>query len=326
MARSTSVSEKRSTLNALRDSPKSPQAIGALREGLADRSNRVVSKAAEIVSGAEIKELVSDLIEAYHRFLDDPVKNDPGCEAKTAIVEALVKLECREIDFYRAGIKYVQYEPIWGGQHDTAANLRAVSAIGLVLCASLLECLDQFAELFADDSKTARAGAARALAALAHPEGAPLVRLKLLMGDKDPEVIGECCSALLQLAPERGLSLVLDRLASPNSDVAVQVAMALVESRNRAAFEPLRTAWRRQPNSEARAGMLIAIALLRSTEANEFLLSLLHDKQSATAADALRALKIHGRAGDLRQKIEATVRQSGNDQLAKLFEQEFPSP
>lgn len=323
MGKSKSVSEKRSALTALRDNAKSPQAIAALQQALSDRSNRVVSKAAEIVGGAEIKELESDLIEAYHRFLDDPVKSDPGCEAKTAIVDALVKLECREIDFYRAGIKYVQYEPIWGGEQDTAANLRAASAIGLVLCASLLECLDRFAELLADDSKTARAGAARALAALAHPEGAPLVRLKLLVGDKDPEVIGECCSALLQLAPERGLSLVLDRLASPNPDVAVQVAMALAESRNRAAFEPLQTAWWRQANSEARAAMLIAIALLRSSEANAFLLSLLHDRHSATAADALRALKIHGRAGELRQKIEATVRQSGNDRFIKLFEQEF---
>lgn len=323
MGKSSSVSDKRSALNALRDNAKSPQAIMSLQQALSDRSNRVVSKAAEIAGEWEAKDLEHDLIEAYRRLLNDPVKSDAGCEAKTAIVEALVKIECRDIDFYRAGIKYVQYEPIWGGEQDTAANLRAASAIGLVLCASLLECLDQFAELLADNSKTARAGAARALAALAHPEGAPLVRLKLLLGDKDPEVIGECCSALLQLAPERGLPLVLERLASPNPEVAVQVAMALAESRNRAAFEALRTAWRRQPNHEARAAMLIAIALLRSPEANEFLLSLLQDDRGATAADALRALKIHGKAGQLRQKIEETVRQSGNGQLAKLFEQEF---
>jgi HEAT repeat protein len=323
MGKSKSVGEKRSELNALRETPKSPQAVTALRRALSDRSSRVVSKAAEIVGEGEVKELESELIEAYQRFLVDPAKSDLGCEAKTAIVEALVNIECREIEFYRAGIKYVQYEPIWGGEEDAAAHLRSASAMGLVLCASLLECLDRFAELLADHSKTARIGAARALAALAHPEGAPLVRLKLLLGDKDAEVLGECCSTLLRLSPDAGLPLVLERLASPDPNVAVQVAMALAESRNRRAFEPLRTVWRQQRDPEARSAMLIAIALLRSSEANEFLLSLLEGSDSQAAIHALRALKIHGKSGDLRQQIEAAVRRSGNEQLVKLLQHEF---
>jgi HEAT repeat protein len=187
-----------------------------------------------------------------------------------------------------------------------------------------MEALERFAEMLADRSKTARVGAARAIAALAHPEGGPLVRLKLLLGDNDPEVIGECCSALLRLAPETGLPLVLEKLASPDSSVAIQVAMALAESRNRRAFEPLKTAWHRQRDHEARAAILIAIALLRCSEANEFLLSLLQGTDTAAAAHALRALKVHGKSGDLRQQVESVVRRAGNQQLVKLFEQEFP--
>ncbi|MGH7137608.1 MAG: HEAT repeat domain-containing protein [Pirellulales bacterium] len=323
MGKSKSVSEKRGELNALRDRAKSAEAVNALQTALADRSNRVVAKAAEIIAESENQQLEDDLKEAYRRLLVEPVKSDPGCLGKTAIAEALVKLECRDIDFYRSGIQYVQHEPTWGGNEDAAAQLRAVCAAGLVLCASLLEALDRFAQLLTDPAKTARIGAARAIASLGHAEGGPLVRLKLLLGDKEPEVVGECCAALLQLAPESGLPLVLDRLASPDADVAIQVAMALAESRNRKAFEPLRAAWKRQRDPEARATLLLAIGLLRFAEANEFLLSLVRGRDASAAGDALRALKVHGKSGDLRQQIEAAVHEGGNPNIISLFGREF---
>jgi hypothetical protein len=34
-----------------------------------------------------------------------------GCRTKAAITRALVTLECRDADFYRAGIVYRQLEP-----------------------------------------------------------------------------------------------------------------------------------------------------------------------------------------------------------------------
>jgi hypothetical protein len=323
MGKAKSVSEKRAVLDGLRENPKTPQTVGSLRTALSDRSNRVVAKAAEIIAESENKELEDDLKEAYGRLLVEPAKSDPGCLGKTAIAEALVKLECRDIDFYRSGIQYVQHEPTWGGNEDAAALLRGVCAAGLVLCASLLEALDRFAELLTDRCKTARIGAARAIASLGRPEGAPLVRLKLLLGDKEPEVVGECCSALLQLAPDTGLALVLERLSSPDPDIAIQVALALAESRNRKAFEPLRTAWQRQRHPEARSALLIAIGLLRFTEANDFLLSLVRGSNASAAADALRALKTQGKSGELRQQIETAVRESGNPEVVALFEQEF---
>jgi HEAT repeat protein len=323
MAKTKSVGEKRAELNALRDDARSPQAVSALRKALGDRSNRVVAKAAEIIAESENNELVDELLEAYQRLLVDPAKSDPGCLGKTALAEALVKLEYRDIDFYRSGIQFVQEEPVWGGEEDAAAPLRGVCAAGLVLCASLLEALERFADLLTDRSKTARVGAARAIASLGRPEGGPLVRLKLLLGDKEPEVVGECCAALLQLAPDTGLPLVLSRLTSPDPNVAIQVALALAESRHRQALAPLRAAWQRQADPEARAAMLIAIGLMRLAEANEFLLALVRGADSRAAADALRALKVHGKSGDLRDQIEAAVRESGNREIVGLFEQEF---
>lgn len=323
MSKSKSVSEKRAALNALRGELKTPQAVQALRDALADRSNRVVAKAAELIGESDDKQFEADLLAAYTSLLADAVKSDPGCLGKTAIAEALVRLECRDLAFYRSGIKYQQHEPVWGGDEDTAAQLRATCAAGLVLCASLLEALDRFAELLADPCKAARIGAARAIASLAHPEGGPMVRLKLLVGDKEPEVVGECCAALLQLAPETGSALVVRLLGSHDPDVCVQVALALAESRSRQAFEPLRSAWQRQRELSVRATFLVCIGLLRSAEANEFLLSLIRGPDAKAAADALIALKVHRHSDDLRREIEEAVHQSANAQLVSLFEREF---
>src|SRR5487761_1091623 len=164
MSKTRSVSEKRAQLNALRDDLGSPQVKTALREALSDRSNRVVAKAAEMIGESGDKELEAELLAAYGRLLKNPVKTDPGCLGKTALAEALVKLQCHDLGFYRSGIQYEQPEPVWGGEDDTAAQLRGACAAGLVLCASLLEALNRFAELLADPYKAARIGAARALA------------------------------------------------------------------------------------------------------------------------------------------------------------------
>lgn len=321
--KSKSVSEKRAELNALRDQLSTPEAGQALRKALNDRANRVVAKAAELIAETGDRQFEDELKSAWQRLLGDPAKADPGCLAKTAIVETLVKLECRDLDFYRTAIEYRQFEPIWGGEQDTAAQLRSAAAIGLVLCASLLEALNRFAELLTDDSKIGRAGAARAIAALAHPEGVPLLRLKLLVGDKEPEVVGDCCAAMLQLAPDDGLPLVLSQLASPDPDVAIQVALALGESRHRQALEPLKAAWQCRSDAATRAALLIPIALLRSAEANEFLLSLFRGGDARVAADALRALKIHGKSGELRRQIDAVIVSCGNTALVELFHREF---
>ena len=128
---------------------------------------------------------------------------------------------------------------MWGGQEDTAAQLRAVCAAGMVGCATRIEAINYFADLLADPCKAARIGAARAISGLGSWEGVPLLRLKLRLGDEDAEVIGECCSALLEIAPEDGLDLVTHLLSSKDSDVRLQAAVSLGESRNRQALEPL---------------------------------------------------------------------------------------
>ena len=136
MPEPTPLAKKIAELNKLRDDPNSGDTTQALRRALADRSPHVVAKAAELCSELSKSELVPDLLKAYQRMFSDPVKQDPGCLAKTAIASALVGLDCQDIEAYRQGIKYQQHEPVWGGEKDTAAQLRAVCAAGMVGCAT----------------------------------------------------------------------------------------------------------------------------------------------------------------------------------------------
>jgi HEAT repeat protein len=321
--KSQSVGGRLAALNALGESLQSPDAIDLVRKSLADRSNHVVGRAADIIGEADDERFVGDLLRAYERLMVDPQKCDPGCLGKTAIVRALVKLKHEDAELYRQGIEYKQPDPVWGGSKETAGELRGLCAAGLVQCASAVEVLNRCAVLLVDSCAEARMGAARAIAALRQPEGAPLVRLKLLVGDANGEVIGECCAALLRLDREQGVGFVVRFLRSDDADVCVQAALALGESRLPGTFTPLRQAWERQREPAVRESLLICIGLLRSAEASEFLLALIGSDQPGAATDAIKALKAFGKTSDLRQRIEAAVKATGNPRLTRVFETQW---
>lgn len=295
-----------------------------LRSSLADRSNRVVERAAEMAGEAGDESFVTDLLQAYRRLMDDPIKNDPGCLGKTAIVAALVQLEHKEAEIFREGIAYRQPEPIWGGEVDTAAELRGICAVGLTGAVSPVEVLNRCAVLLMDNCYEARCGAARAIGTMAKAEGAALLRLKLLMGDAAADVLGECCSALLRVDRSAGVAFVVQLLESRNGDMCVQAGLALGELRLPETFEPLRAAWRRQGDEFVRKSLLICIGLLRSAESSEFLLSLIDRRDLQSAADAIKALHVVGRAGEeLRPRIQAAVDAIGDVRLKRTFEEEW---
>jgi HEAT repeat protein len=209
---------------------------------------------------------------------------------------------------------------------DTAAELRAVCAAGMVRCATAMEALTCFVDLLADPCRPARIGAAQAIAALGHWEGVPLLRLKLQVGDPEPEVIGECCAALLELEPGGGIELVLRLLASRDTDVRVQAALALGESRHPQGLTALCQCWETERELSVRGLLLTCIGLLRSQESREFLVSLVKEDSSTAGADAIRALAPYSMIEELREQVEQAVAASSNDQLRAVFDDEFAEP
>jgi hypothetical protein len=320
----SSTGQKLAELAACCNEPNSAAAADALRAAVADRSNYVVQKAAQIIGRAKLEALMPELVRAFDRLLVEPEKADPGCLSKTAIIEALVNLEYDDVAFYRRAIKYRQAEAVWGGEEDSAAHLRAAAAAGLAACARPLDALLELADLLMDRARSARAGAARALAQLSAPEGIALLRLKLLMGDNDPEVLGECCAAILKLAGEAGLPYVLGLLRSDNPDVCIQAALALGQSRSLAALEPLRLCWSTQADPSVKNVLLASIALLRRAESTEFLVSLITESGIETAASAIRALASMRSAPEVREAARAAVAARDEPKLKTLFAAEFP--
>ncbi len=206
----SSDSKAQAALDALNQlSPVAPRAavIEALKKGLGDRHFLVVARAATLSGEKLLHELMPDLHNAYARLVQDPVKRDPQCKAKNAIARALVTLECRDIAFYQAGIRYRQLEPVWGGRADTATDLRCSCAMGLA-ASGHVRAIAELAGLLNDPEVPVRCGAARAISCGNPFEAEAVLRLKVHIGDADPQVIGECFGALLAIAPEYSLPFV----------------------------------------------------------------------------------------------------------------------
>ena len=297
---------KLDALNAL-DLNDRAAANEALGKALRDKHYRVVGKAASLAEERLLQERIPDLLVAYARFLQDPVKRDPNCIAKKAIARALVTLECRDTSFYLEGIRYVQLEPVWGGTVDTAADVRGACAMGLV-SSGYARAVQELAALLADPEVRAREAAARAISCGYPPEAEAVLRLKVYVGDGRPEVLAECFTGLLAIAPEECMALVASRLSGPDSSVRDFAALALGESRHPLALKHLRERWDDVlVSDEMRAVLIRAAAVHRSDAAFDWLLSIIEDGPKKHAEVAVDALSVYERNTKLTERVKAAL-------------------
>lgn len=306
MARKDKLKEILSELQQLRADPPTPQSLQKLRSSLAHRSSHVVAKAAQIAGEFELDELEDELAAAFDRFMINPLKSDPGCSAKTALVEALYRIGSHRQELFLAGIRYMQLEPTYGGKQDMAAQLRAYSALGLVRTV-YPEVMVELADLLADPELDARMGAVRAIAASGQQAGIPLLRFKSLVGDDDPRVVRECFRTLLELAPDSSLSFVAHFLEGEKDVIREMAAIALGESRLDGAFEVLRDWCEQVMETPLCYSGLTAIALLRNKVAIDYLLSLAAHGPISVARDAIVALKLYKDDAFIWQKVEKAI-------------------
>jgi len=306
-------------LRRVREGPGSEESQRLLREVLGGEGSHAVARAATLVGELGLEALLPDLVAAFPRFLEDPVRTDPGCSAKTAIVEALRRLERDERDLYRRAAAHVQMEPVFGGRVDTAVDLRGAAAMALAESAGG-DVLVDLAHLLADPEAPVRVSAARAVSVHGRDGGIPLLHLKALSGDAEPRVVSECLLALLRLDPGGALPFVgsfFDR-----GDVAAEAAaIALGESRQADAL-PLLRDWLDRASRRGLARVaLLAIAALRRDEAVDLLLSLARDEPGPLAREALLALASVGGGDALyeRARAVAEARPELKDGLARAF-------
>jgi hypothetical protein len=238
-------------LAALKNAAGDPAVAAELTGFLKNRSNLVVAKAAKIAGQARARELVPELVGAFHRLMKDPAKLDKTCAATTEIAGALYEMDYAEPEIYLLGIHHVQMEGSFGPPVDAAAKLRAISALGLARTRHPAA-LDEIVSLLVDEWPEARIGAVRAMAVNGGPAGALLLKLKIL-----------------------------------------------------------------------RKTVLLAIAMIRSDAAIEFLLALLEECTPVMAKDVIAALAFFRSNEKVRSRVESVVARRNEKSVSESFRQEF---
>jgi hypothetical protein len=264
-------------------------------------------------------ELIPALIAAHSRFLDKPVKSDPSCLAKKALTHALVTLDCDDTEFFRSGIAYRQPEPVWGGTTDTAVDVRANCAMGLV-ASGYSRALVELTAMLHDSEPAARIAAVRAVACGNPREAEQLLRAKVHAGDAEPAVLGECFTGLLTVAPDDSVTFVAGFLAHNDDAVRELAALALGESRLDAALAPLKEAWDGVLVAETfRRALLRAAAAHRSEAAADWLLAIVAEARVPVALEIVEALALYRRNVKLAERLEAALAERGDRELLDRF-------
>ncbi len=319
MAKRQSVEEKLAAVRSLREREPSAELTGELRLALRDRSNLIIAAAAAIVGDQNGSELFSEMEAAFERCLVEPLASDKLCRAKIAIVQALDRCEHDREDLFLRAARHVQLEPVWGGSEDSAAPLRAAAILALARLGhrGLLPLL---VDGLTDPQKEVRLAAAQALGHHGSESAELLLRLKACLGDKDPEVISECLSGLLDCSPATSLEFVARFLEAPDAAIQEAAILALGRSRLPGSFELLKAFLERRPiglNEE----ICLAMAMIRLPVATEYLLEIIATRGSAHETAALAALMIYRHDPALLERVGAAVKKNGSSTLKARFEQ-----
>lgn len=293
-----------------------------LRAFLRHRSNLVVAKAAKIARERRVAAVVPELVVAFRRLMADPARLDKRCEAVTEIAGALYEMDYAEPEVYRAGLRHVQLEGSFGPPVDVAAHLRGICALGLTRT-SHPAALEDVVELLQDREALARIGAVRALATNGGTAGTLALRLKVLTGDREPDVIAECFAGLLGSHTESSVDFVSRYMDADDGAIAEAAILALGVSRSSKAAAALKEKWKRTSRGRLKSTLVLALTSSRSEDALTFVLEELEAANPAVASEILAALAGQRPSASIRQMIQAAVGRRGDAQLEQQYRSAF---
>ena len=323
MARRDDIEERLAQLSGLRREPDAGEVRRGLKAALTQkRSGLLVAKAAELAAELSIDDMAPQMEEAFHRLLRDPIKRDKGCLGKTALAKALVELEQPASEIYLQGVSFVQMEPTWGGSVDVASQLRGWCAHGLIRARHPRALLEVTA-LLVDPERPARLAAVDALGDSGREGAEAVLRLKVLSGDSEPEVVAECFNSLLRLDAERSLDFVAEFLASDDEALAEGAALALGDSRLEGAIDLLHQQLELTVDQDRQRSLYLGLALTRRQRAVDILLQTVEDESIGRAEAALPALALHRHDEGLSERLRELVSERRSRALEKIWREEF---
>jgi HEAT repeat protein len=278
-----------------------------LQNALLGSNNYLAAQAAAVIGKQKIDSLTPDLLAAYDFFIYDGAKRDKGCLAKTAVIKALVDLNAYEEPLYRDGACYVQMEPVYGGQADTAADLRSQCALAL-LEIGYGDILFVLVELLEDKELQCRMTAVSALVALGSEQSELLLRLKCLAGDSDPKVVDNCFAGLLEINLDRSLPFVARFVEGEDEVLAESAALALGETADLRAFKHLHKVWQSTVSEKKRTSLMLPIALTRQEKAFQFLFDIIKSGPEAYAKAAVNACRVYEYDERFQERVQDVIK------------------
>lgn len=289
------IEGKARAIDDLRRSPDREAVVAELKKALKQRNNYLAAKAAKVASDLGMDELLPELRAAYDRFLSGGAKGDPQCWAKIALVRALKELGHRDPEPYLRGLECEQlgaWVPPPGERDDAAGPLRSACISALLECSiDDVELLTRLADRLTDRVAAVRADAAAAVGRAGAGAGVPLLRLKASTGDREPEVLGQCFFALLELAQADAVPFIakfIDQEDDP--DARVEAAAALAEAPIPQALEAARRAFEGRMDRDVREAVLSGLGGSKLEAAAEYLFEVYED-EPAWRDKALEALE-----------------------------------
>jgi HEAT repeat protein len=292
--------------------------VERIRAYLGDKNNYVVSRAVRLVSDAGWRDLTEALLEVFERFVHDPVKRDPGCHAKLAVIDALSELSYYGEEPFLTAARHRQPEPAFGPPVDTAVSLRVNAAMGLAQ-AGYRDLLFELAALLNDPEPAARIGVMKVLEYNGGEGCELMLRMKLHGGDPEPDVMAECISTLMRIAPERSVEVVGRMLGDADAFLAQTAALALGESRLPEAWPLLREHYGTVFDPTEKADLLLPMALTRQDEAISLLLDEVSEGATPLAVAAVDAMRIFVGDDAVTKQLEAMVRERGDARVSDAF-------
>jgi len=316
------LEQKLAQIAELRRGEPTSAAIKTLQSILAKDQGAAVARAAELMVEWGLFDQQAQLAQAFKRLLEGGTDADPQCWGKVALVKALQTLGWHDPEVYLLGCRCVQPEPVWGGQEDSAPSLRALSAQALAECpgVSYDRAIDVLVGLLADPAWNVRVGAAQAVARLGYPQGAPLLKLKVLVGDLEPRVIGACLEGLLHLARTEALPFLQELLGHKDASVRMEAICALAASSLPEAVNLATRTWNTFTDPRSRKAVIAALANSHTPEALNFLLELLSQANRPEAMAVLGAIGPRLREPDLSEQARQAIAQNPNPALRDELE------
>jgi hypothetical protein len=301
--------------------------LPALENALESRVNVVAAKAAQIAAARQVHDLIPGLVASFERFFEKPAASDPQCLAKHAVVKALKDLDYAEHAPFLHGFRHIQMEPTWGGQVDTAVNLRAECALGIAASTDIprLEKMKILVDGSMDREHIVRIEILRALEQLDGDDSMLLLRLKALLGDSEPAVVGQAIESVLRIEGERAIPWAHQFVKNSGDRIREETALAISASKMPGAVPTLISAWKEEKVASVRSVCLRALGQLRDATAFEFLLTVIETSPAFDAIDALYALSPFDSRPESVTRIAQAVKLRNQDHVRAEFHKLFPA-